>query len=203
MIKKIDGGLLGSSVYIVYTEESKRAMVVDCGVPIDDFIDFIISEKLSVDYIVLTHGHFDHVDYIDRYVNEFPNAKILCHVDELKILLDPEANLSPYIATSKAYDYPYETLKDGDEISIGEKDKISFKIIHSPGHTPGSMCLLCENDKVMITGDTLFKGSYGRIDFKYGSRMDMYASLRRLLTLDPEITFHPGHGESSKIKYEL
>jgi glyoxylase-like metal-dependent hydrolase (beta-lactamase superfamily II) len=55
----------------------------------------------------------------------------------------------------------------------------------------------------MITGDTLFKGSYGRIDFKYGSRMDMYASLRRLLSLDPEITFYPGHGEESKIKYEM
>ena len=203
MIKKIDGGLLGSSVYIVYTEESKRAMVVDCGVPIDEFIDFIISEKLSVDYIVLTHGHFDHVDYIDKYVATFRDAKILCHVDELKVLLDPEANLSPYIATSKAYDYPYETLKDGDEISIGENDIISFKIIHSPGHTPGSMCLLCENDKIMITGDTLFKGSYGRIDFKYGNRMDMYSSLRRLLTLDPEITFYPGHGEASKIKYEM
>ena len=203
MIKKIDGGLLGSSVYIVYTEESKRAMIVDCGVPIDEFIDFIISEKLFVDYIVLTHGHFDHVDYIDKYVATFRDAKILCHVDELKVLLDPEANLSPYIGKSKSYSYPYETLKDGDEISIGEKDKISFKIIHSPGHTPGSMCLLCEKDKVMITGDTLFKGSYGRIDFKYGNRMDMYASLRRLLSLDPEITFYPGHGEESKIKYEI
>ena len=202
MIKKIDGGLLGSSVYIVYTEESKRAMVVDCGVPIDDFIDFIISEKLSVDYIVLTHGHFDHVDYIDRYVNEFPNAKILCHVDELKILLNPEANLSPYIATSKAYDYPYETLKDGDEISIGENDIISFKIIHSPGHTPGSICLLDEEKKLMITGDTLFKDGYGAISFKYGNRVAMQASLARLLELDPEITFYPGHGEESKLKCE-
>ena len=203
MIKKIDGGLLGSSVYIVYTKESKRAMIVDCGVPIDEFIDFIISEKLSIDYIVLTHGHFDHVDYIDKYVATFREVKILCHVDELKVLLDPEANLSPYIDTTKVYDYPYVTVEEGSEIYIGENDKISFKIIHTPGHTPGSMCLLCENDKVMITGDTLFKGSYGRIDFKYGSRMDMYASLRRLLNLDPEITFHPGHGESSKIKYEI
>jgi glyoxylase-like metal-dependent hydrolase (beta-lactamase superfamily II) len=203
MIKKIDGGLLGSSVYIVYTEESKRAMIVDCGVPIDEFIDFIISEKLFVDYIVLTHGHFDHVDYIDKYVATFRDAKILCHVDELKVLLDPEANLSHWLSTSKIYSHTYTTVKEGDVISIGDNDIISFKIIHSPGHMPGSMCLLCENDKVMITGDTLFKGSYGRIDFKYGNRMDMYSSLRRLLTLDPEITFYPGHGETSKIKYEM
>ncbi len=202
MIKRINGGLLGSSVYIVYTEESKRAMIVDCGVPVQEITGFIADEKLSVDYIVLTHGHFDHVDYIDRYVNEFPDAKILCHVDELKVLLDPEANLSPYIATTKVYRYPYVTVNEGDMISIGKNDEISFKIIHSPGHTPGSMCLLCEKDKVMITGDTLFKGSYGRIDFKYGNRMDMYASLRRLLSLDPEITFYPGHGESSAISKE-
>jgi glyoxylase-like metal-dependent hydrolase (beta-lactamase superfamily II) len=202
MIKKIDCGLLGSSVYIVYTKESKRAMIVDCGVPIDEFIDFIVSEKLFVDYIVLTHGHFDHVDYIDKYVAIFRDAKILCHVDELKVLLDPEANLSPYIATTRVYRYPYVTVNEGDMISIGKNDEISFKIIHTPGHTPGSMCLLCEKDKVMITGDTLFKGSYGRIDFKYGSRMDMYASLCRLLSLDPEITFYPGHGESSAISKE-
>jgi glyoxylase-like metal-dependent hydrolase (beta-lactamase superfamily II) len=132
MIKRIEGGLLGSSVYIVYTEESKRAIIVDCGVPVHEITGFIADERLSVDYIVLTHGHFDHVDYIDRYVNEFPDAKILCHVDELKVLLDPEANLSPYIATTKAYRYPYVTVNEGDMISIGKNDEISFKIIYSP-----------------------------------------------------------------------
>ena len=121
----------------------------------------------------------------------------------MKFIIDLKANLSPYIATTKVYSYPYVTVNEGDMISIGKNDEISFKIIHSPGHTPGSMCLFCEKDKVMITGDTLFKGSYGRIDFKYGSRMDMYASLQRLLSLDPEITFYPGHGEESKIKYEI
>ena len=150
MIKRIEGGLLGSSVYIVYTEESKRAIIVDCGVPVQEITAFIAGERLSVDYIVLTHGHFDHVDYIDRYVNEFPDAKILCHVDELKVLLDPEANLSPYIATSKAYSYPYETLKDCDEISIGENDSITFKIIHSPGHLSNLYALRIENKMLNV-----------------------------------------------------
>ena len=202
MIKKIDGGLLDSSVYIVYTEESKRAMIIDCGVPIRKITDFVRQEGLCVDYIVLTHGHFDHVDYIDKYAATFRDAKILCHVDELKVLLDPEANLTPYITTSKSYDYPYITVNDGSLISIGENDKITFKIIHTPGHTPGSMCLLCEEERLLITGDTLFKNGYGNTGFKYGNRVNLQASLVRLLSLDPDITFYPGHGEISKIKYE-
>lgn len=145
MIKRIEGGLLGSSVYIVYTEESKRAMIVDCGVPVQEITGFIAGERLSVDYIVLTHGHFDHVDYIDRYVNEFPDAKILCHVDELKVLLDPEANLSPYIATTKVYSYPYVTVNEGNMISIGKNNGISFKIILSPGHFSNSIRIKHQN----------------------------------------------------------
>jgi len=203
MIKQLSGGLMGSHTYVIYTEESKRAMIIDCGVPVRKVTDFIKSNMLHVDYIVLTHGHYDHIDYIDKYISAFENAKILCHVDELKVLVDPMANVSALFATPQKYDYSYTTVNEGDIISIGENDKISFKIIHTPGHTPGSMCLLCEKDKVMITGDTLFKGSYGRIDFKYGNIMDMYASLQRLLSLDPEITFYPGHGEASKIKYEV
>ena len=203
MIKKIDGGLLGSSVYVVYTEESKKAIIVDCGVPINEITKFTESNNLTVDYIVLTHGHFDHVDYIDSYINAFPNAKILCHVDELKVLLDPEANLSPWLSTPKVYSHNYTTVTDGDIISIGENDKISFKIIHTPGHTPGSICLLAEKEKLMITGDTLFKGSYGRIDFKYGNRSDMYSALRRLVALDGDIRFYPGHGEDSLISKEV
>lgn len=202
MIKKIDGGLLDSSVYVVYTEKSKKAIIIDCGVPIRSITDFVRQEGLLVEYIVLTHGHIDHVFHIDKYIATFREAKILCHVDELKVLLDPEANLSPYIDTTKVYDYPYVTVEEGSEICIGENDKISFKIIHTPGHTPGSICLLDEEKKLMITGDTLFKDGYGAISFKYGNRVAMQASLARLLELDPEIAFYPGHGEESKLKYE-
>lgn len=207
MIKQICDGLFGSSVYVVYTEESKRAIVIDCGAPIRSITDFVRQEGLLVDYIVLTHGHIDHVFHIDKYIATFRDAKILCHVDELKVLLDPEANLTRswdplWTYTPRAYDFPYVTVNDGDIISIGENDKISFKIIHTPGHTPGSICLLDEEGKLMITGDTLFKDGYGAYGFKYGNRVAMQASLARLLSLDPEITFYPGHGEESKLKYE-
>jgi len=149
---------------------------------------------------------FDHAHYIDDYVKAFPNAKIVCHADELKVLNDPDANLSVFISSGRAYDHPYFTVRDNDVITLSAPDKndeITFKIIHSPGHTPGSMCLLCEERKLMLTGDVLFAGGYGRTDFKYGSFSDMRRSLTKILALDGEITFYSGHGESSKIKYEI
>jgi glyoxylase-like metal-dependent hydrolase (beta-lactamase superfamily II) len=206
MIKTVSGGLIDSNTYIVSNDKSKRAMIIDCGTDPSLSVAYVKENGLSVEYIVLTHGHFDHVDRIDKFISAFPQAKIVCHEDEIKVLLDPEGNLSTFISSSKSYNYPYITVANGDIITLKADDSaynMDFKIIHSPGHTPGSICLLDEEKKLMITGDTLFKGSYGRIDFKYGSRMDMYASLRRLLSLDPEITFYPGHGEESKIKYEI
>ena len=206
MIKQIYGGILDSNSYVVYNDKGKSAMIVDCGCKPYEAIDFIEKNGYRVEYIVLTHGHFDHAHYIDDYVKAFPNAKIVCHVDELKVLNDPDANLSVFISSGRAYDHPYFTVRDNDIITLSAPDKndeITFKIIHSPGHTPGSMCLLCEERKLMLTGDVLFAGGYGRTDFKYGSFSDMRRSLTKILALDGEITFYSGHGESSKIKYEI
>ena len=205
MIKTISGGLLDSNTYIASNDKSKRAMIIDCGTDPTYSVSYVRDMDLFVEYIVLTHGHFDHTDRIDKFVSAFPNAKIVCHEDEIKVLLDPEGNLSTLISSSKSYNYPYVTVADGDVITLKSDDpayNMDFKIIHSPGHTPGSMCLLCENDKIMFTGDVLFAGGYGRVDFKYGNHRSMLTSLRRLLHLDPNILFYPGHGEPSKIGRE-
>ena len=205
MIKAIEGGLLGSNTYVVYNEAGKTAMIVDCGCPSRHAIDFINKMGLRVEHIVLTHGHFDHAHYIDEYASAFPEADIICHRDEIQVLYDPDGNLSTFMGAGKCYDQPYKTVRDGDKITLSatdENDSISFKIIHSPGHTPGSMCILCEERGVMLTGDVLFASGYGRVDFKYGSATDMMSSLNRLFLLDGEIIFYPGHGGSSKIKYE-
>jgi len=205
MIKTVSGGLLDSNTYIVSNDKSKRAMIIDCGTDPSHTVSYVRENELSVEYIVLTHGHFDHVDKIDKFVSAFPQAKIVCHEDEIKVLLDPEGNLSTLISSSKSYNYPYIAVANGDIITLKADDSaynMDFKIIHSPGHTPGSMCHLCENDKIMFTGDVLFSQGYGRVDFKYGSYSDMIASLRNLLRLDPDITFYAGHGEPSTIGRE-
>ena len=205
MIKTVEGGLLGSNTYVVFNNSGKNAMIVDCGCRAESALSFIKSKELSVKYIVLTHGHFDHAHYTEEYVNIFPNAEIICHGEELKVLLDPNANLSSFVSDGKPYRFNYKTVSDGDVITLTapeEKDNLSFKIIHSPGHTPGSICLLCEERGVMLTGDTLFKNGYGRTDFMYGSSSQLMDSLRRLLSLDGKITFYPGHGAPSTISNE-
>ena len=205
MIKTITGGLLDSNTYIISNDKSKRAMIIDCGTDPTYAVSYVKESELCVDYIVLTHGHFDHVDRIDKFTSAFPQAKIVCHEDEIKVLLDPEGNLSTYISSSKSYNYPYIAVSNGDIITLRADDEaynIDLKIIHSPGHTPGSMCLLCENERIMFTGDVLFAQGYGRVDFKYGSYTDMISSLKYLLKLNPDITFYPGHGGPSKIGRE-
>ena len=202
MIKIIEGGLLGSNTYVVYNKVGGSAMIVDCGCKAFSSVDFVNKSGLTVKYIVLTHGHFDHAEYTCEYVSAFPDAEIICHVDELKVLLDPNANLSSFVSEGKPYRFSYKTVCDGDEITLpsnGNGKDLTFKIIHSPGHTPGSICLLCESDGIMLTGDTLFKGGYGRTDFMYGSSLLLRDSLRRLLSLDGNIKFYAGHGEPSTI----
>ena len=205
MIKRIEGGLLGSNTYVVYNESGKSAMIVDCGCRAAEAVSFIEAKGLNVKYIVLTHGHFDHAHYTEEYVSAFPSAEIICHSEELKVLLDRDANLSDFVSCGRSYRFPYKTVEEGDTITLASDDGgdcLCFKIIHTPGHTPGSICLLCESAGVMLTGDTLFKNGYGRTDFMYGSSSLMRDSLRRLLSLDGRIVFYPGHGEESLISNE-
>ena len=195
MIKTFKQGLLESNVHVY--SSGGEAMIVDCGANISAIKTYILQNKLTVKYIVLTHGHFDHVAFIDDYTNAFPNAKIVCHEAEKTVLYNPEANLSPYFSCEAIYDQPYFTVKHGDTITVGSSE---FKIIHTPGHTLGSICLYCKDEKIMFTGDVLFDGTYGRTDFPYGDAAQMLSSLKMLLKMDGEITFYPGHYGSSTIK---
>ena len=200
MIKAFNTGLLGSNVHIFYAESTKEAMIVDCGAPLSHVLPFVKETDLDIKYIVLTHGHYDHVHYIGDYASAFPNAEIICHKNELKILHDSEANVSELVGEPTVYDEQFVTVTEGDTITVGNH---IFKIIHAPGHTPGCICLYCEKEKLMFTGDVLFDGAIGRTDFKYGSMTDMRASLLRLLSMDGEISFYSGHYGPSKFKYQI
>ena len=205
MIKIFPQGLLETNTYVVWEEKSLECMIIDCGVEPNVLLPFIAENRLIVKYVVLTHGHFDHSHYVEEYEKAFPNAKIVCHEDEKLVLFDPEANLSPYIGSSRAYSCNYTCVKEGDFLSLGEKGRgecMNFQVLSTPGHTPGGICLYNEAHKIMFTGDTIFKRSYGRTDFKYGDMQKLYESLRRLYRMDKDITFYPGHYEMSTIGNE-
>lgn len=197
MIKCFSHGLLDSNIYVAY--DLGEAMIVDCGGAVGPIESFVTEHSLDVKYIVLTHGHYDHIAHLDEYARAFPNAEIACHKDELAVLLSPHANLSAMFSQGRSYDFPYKLISEGDSLKIGS---LTFEILSTPGHTCGSICLICREKRVMLTGDTLFKGSHGRTDFPYGNSTLIYDSLKRLLSLDGDIQFFSGHYQSSFIRDE-
>ncbi len=211
MIKIFPCGLLDTNTYVVWEEQSKEGMIIDCGVEPITVLSFVKEQGLNIKYVVLTHGHFDHAEYVEEYERLFGEAEIICHKNEEMVLYDIESNLSIWGKRPRAYDCKYTYVEEGDVLSLGNGENseknggecMEFQILHTPGHTPGCICLYNERDKIMFTGDTLFKRSYGRTDFKYGDSGLMYSSLKRLYSMNPDIVFYPGHYGSSTIGDEI
>ena len=205
MIKIFSCGLLDTNTYVAWEEETREGLIVDCGVEPLVLQPYLLENNIKVKYVVLTHGHFDHAEYVEKYGQFFKDAQIICHENELTVLYDIEANLSRWGGNERAYECDYTTVKEGDVLSLGKKDSdtcMNFTVLHTPGHTPGCLCLYDEKSKIMFTGDTLFKRGYGRTDFKYGDSSLLISSLVRLLKMDKEIVFYPGHDQSSTIGKE-
>ena len=199
MYKCFPYGLLGSNTYVVWDEASREGMIIDAGNPTDEIKRFCDKMVISVKYVILTHAHYDHAHYVGEYRDAFPEAKICAHREEVKVMVDPVANVSTYFGVYENYGYPDLELSAGDVISIGNT---VYKVIHTPGHTPGSICLYDKEAKLMFTGDTLFMGGRGRCDFKYGSEEEIAKSLHKLLEMDGDIAFLSGHGGLSYIRDE-
>ena len=196
MYKTFSDGLLGSNTHLVWDEESREGMVVDLGNTPKKIFDFAAANSIEVKYLVLTHGHFDHAEYAEEYCKIFPEAKLMAHKNEAAVLCDPVANVSIYMGEARVYPLPDVSLCEGDSVMLG---KTAYRVLNTPGHTPGSICLYSKQENLMLTGDTLFDGGRGRCDFRYGSEEDMRASLERLLKMDGKILFLSGHGAPSVI----
>lgn len=198
--RKFCFGGMSSNTYIVWDESTKDAMVVDCGNSAEAILKYTAEQGISVKWVVLTHAHYDHVLYMDEYRVAFPEAKIAIGVSDAPLLFDIEGNVSYLFGDSRTFGTVDEKLVDGKVIMLGDSE---ISVIATPGHTPGGICLYSEADKLMLTGDTLFGGGgIGRTDFKYGSIETLRTSLKRLLSMDGEITILPGHGGASQIKWE-
>ena len=194
-------GLIQTNCYLVRQSDSSFLAVIDPG---DDASSIIDSLSLHPTHIILTHSHFDHVGALWTLHEKYPSAVIAGGAEE-----DFRAEAIVGIAESTMGYYYHRTdlfkcggkvpdmdllLKDGD--SIGP-----FTVLHTPGHTKGSICLYSKEDKVLFSGDTLFRHSYGRTDLG-GSEAQIMKSLRRLLQLDGDTTVYPGHDEPTVISDE-
>ena len=198
--KKFCYGNMFSNTYLVWDENSREALIADCGNTAEPILNYVKENGLSVRFIILTHAHYDHALYVDEYRAAFADAEILIGEGDAPLLSDIEGNVSYLFGDSRAFKSADKTLRDGDTVSLGDE---VLEVISTPGHTPGCICLYSRIQKFMITGDTLFAGGgIGRTDFKFGDFDILRVSLRRILSMDGEITILPGHGGASKIGYE-
>jgi len=188
-IQQLTVGVMGVCCYIVSCEKTKKAAIIDPGGDEDKILAACKKDDLTVEYIIATHGHPDHVCG-NGPIKETTGAKIIMHKDDAQFFAKSEVK-EYFSMLGLAESPPADILvENGDTITIGEEE---LQVIHTPGHTPGGMCLYNAPD--CITGDTLFVGGVGRTDFPGGSMEELSRSIReKLLTLPKETIVWPGHG---------
>ena len=195
-IEKIVEPYFGENMYILIDEETKKCAVVDPGGASDKILNYIKANALELEYIILTHGHGDHIGAVNNIKSQ-TNVKVIAHNDEKELLNDNRKNLSysmhcgPQELNADIY------VHDKEKLELGNL-KLSF--IHTPGHTKGCMCIRVNDD--MFTGDTLFAGSIGRTDLYGGDYKQIEKSLRKLAKYEDKVKIHPGHGPSSTLGIE-
>ncbi|MGN1016442.1 MAG: MBL fold metallo-hydrolase [Faecousia sp.] len=179
-------GAYQTNCYILHREDSSSCVVIDPGYTPEVILDFLEGQGLTLEAILLTHGHFDHVGAVRDLAAE-TGCKVYLNPDDLS--MPPRLTAGPLYYTD-----PYS---EGDSLCPAG---ISFRVLSTPGHTPGSVCLIADN--YLFSGDTLFAGSCGRTDLPGGSTRAIRKSLRRLAELPQDYSVHPGHGESTTLAWE-
>ena len=178
-------GLYQTNTYIIHDAAAKTCCVIDPGYEADTILDKVSKLGLTVEAILLTHGHFDHVGAVKDLAAETGCRVFLCPED---------TQLPPMFTAGKLY-YT-DTYTEGSALQLAG---LSIHVLHTPGHTPGSVCLLTEN--ALFSGDTLFAGACGRTDIG-GSWPAIQSSLHRLVRMEADFSVYPGHGESTTLALE-
>lgn len=186
-------GELQVNCYILSSSQTGNAIIIDPGDDYPKIKSFLEKHKLNPKFIVHTHGHIDHIQADDEF-----GLTVYAHKLDVELLKDSGKNLSNFLSLPFKVSSPVKPLEDGEKITL---DDMSLEVMHTPGHTPGGICLKAKN--VVFTGDTLFAGSIGRTDFPGASGKQLIKSIKdRLFILPDETLVYPGHGPSSSIGEE-
>jgi len=197
IIEKLEVGPLASNCYIVGAESNKEGIIVDPGAEANKILQKVEDLGLEIKFIVLTHGHFDHFSAL-REVKEATGAEVAIHADDAGALHASNPLGAVFYLSPQAPPSPDRLLKGGDSIDIGG---LHFLVLHTPGHTPGGICLLGEG--VVFSGDTLFNGAVGRADLPGSSPSQLMNSLHtKLMVLPDDTVVYPGHGPETTIGSE-
>ena len=185
---------------VVLWEDPAAAWIVDPGAEPETIDAFLRKKGLTPALVLFTHGHFDHIGAIDGLLARHPDLPVHVGPGDVPMIGHPQNAWPPDYEAVKKPATLVADLVDGATLAAGG---LSAQVVATPGHTPGGACFLFAEQKLLLTGDTLFAGSCGRTDFPGGDRRQLDASLRRLATLDPELTVVPGHGPLTTIAREV
>ncbi len=196
-IIRIPAGIYAANCYIIYSESTRDGIVVDPGGDVDEILISIRENKLNIKYIILTHGHADHIGGLVDLKKSL-SASVMIHEEDRELLVNGNKNLSSMMAMGTIEIEPDVLLEDGDIIEFGDE---KVEIIHTPGHTQGGICIKIGDN--IITGDTLFAGSIGRTDLLGGDYETIIKSIKdKLLIYSDDVKIFPGHGVPSTIGRE-
>lgn len=198
ILQTLTVGPLATNCYILGCEKTHIGAIVDPGGDEKKIIDEVTSKNLEIKYIINTHGHADHIQ-ANEPVKKIFSCPVCMHEKDEELLEGPDLNLSSQLLCSPLkFPPPDKNLKEGEEIKVGN---LSLLILHTPGHTPGSISIVVE--KNVFTGDALFAGGIGRTDLPGGDYDLLMKSIKeKLLTLPDDFTIYPGHGPASRISIE-
>ncbi|MHC4114037.1 MAG: MBL fold metallo-hydrolase [Planctomycetota bacterium] len=201
---KIDHLVLGdyqTNCYILRDSASADAcLIIDTGLDPDPLLDFLAEHKLNPVALILTHGHADHTAAIPILRKSYPEIKVYIHKFDAEMLTDRGNNLASLAGVSFSTAPAEVMLTEGQTIDLAG---ISLKVLHTPGHTPGGVCLYNKDNTIVFVGDTLFAGSVGRTDFPGGNMPQLIEGIRqKLLSLPDDTICYPGHGPVTTIGEE-
>lgn len=188
-----------TNCYIVQDEKTKETMVIDPGGSVNEIVELLDILKANLKYIYLTHCHGDHIGGV-KELKERKGGKILIHRYDAEGLYNPEINLREHVGLTPEHLEADSRVDDADLIHLGD---LEFEVLHTPGHTAGGSSLYCEKERLVFSGDTLFKGTWGRTDLPTSSFVDIINSIENKLLILPDDTIvYPGHGQPTRIRDE-
>lgn len=197
IIESLPTGPLQVNCYVVACAVTRQAVVIDPGGDVVQILALLKRHDLQVSMVINTHGHFDHIGG-NRQLLTATGAKLLLHKDDSQLLASAAEHAAGYGLSSESSPQPDRLLEGGERLQLGE---LQIDVLHTPGHTPGGICLLIEDQ--VIVGDTLFAGSVGRTDLPGGDHQTLIKSIHdKLLVLPDATAAHPGHGPSTTIGRE-
>ncbi len=199
ILKSLVVGPIGANCYVIGDEATNEGAIIDPGDDAQRIIRMVKDTGLTIQFIIATHGHFDHNGAMKVLKEEY-DCDFLLHKDDLMFIKQSKKSAMKWGITIEQVPYPDKYVEDGDILKLGS---LELTVIHTPGHSRGGICLYIPSEKLVFSGDTLFYGSVGRTDFDGGSMEELLKSIKeKLYTLPDNTVVYTGHGEETTIGNE-